>query len=460
MKLWPQSLFARTALVMIAVLVVSQIVSVMLFRYYSQQPRFNLIAAGYLSHLKTIRAAFETLPPERHRDFIQRLREERGIRVIPNARIDAEGDERLDPAPNLPAIRNAREKLREQFGERADIFQFRRPARGAIEPAGESKGDGKGPHPPPLITRLPVGESHVWVVFPQSRIVESDYSLAWLGWGVVGGVLALAAALFVVRRLNRPLKALAQSAEEIGAGRHPPPVTEMGPDEVKSVAAAFNRMREGLEKNERERSTFLAGVSHDLRTPLTRLRLGMEMLPMDENTRRDLEGDIADINAVIDQFMDYARSEAAEPICTADLNALVNSAAERGRRIGMTIDTHLETHATLQLRPQAIARLLNNLIDNARKHAGTAVDIRVARGAEFTRLTVEDRGPGIPPDQAERLKQPFMRLDSARSGSSGAGLGLAIADRIATLHSARFSLLPREGGGTVAEVKIPNVLPG
>ncbi|MBL8513588.1 MAG: HAMP domain-containing protein [Betaproteobacteria bacterium] len=455
MKLWPQSLFARTALVMVAVLVVSQLVSVMLFRYYSQQPRFNLIAAGYLSHLKTIRAAFETLPPEKHRDFIQRLREERGIRVIPSARLDADSDDRLDPAPNLPAIRNARERLREQFGERADLFQVRRPPR-AGQDGPEPKNEGKGPPSPPLITRLPVGESHVWVVFPQSRIVEADYSMAWLGWGVVGGVLALAAALFVVRRLNRPLKALAQSATEIGAGRHPPPVTEMGPEEVKSVAVAFNRMREGLEKNERERTTFLAGVSHDLRTPLTRLRLGMEMLPMDEAARRDLEGDIADINAVIDQFMDYARSEAAEAPESVDLNTLVHAAAERGRRMGMIIDTHLETHATLRLRPQSIARLLNNLIDNARKHAGTPVDIRVAHGRDVTTLTVEDRGPGIPLDQAERLKQPFTRLDSARSGSSGAGLGLAIADRIATLHGARFSLLPRMGGGTVAEVAFPN----
>lgn len=456
MKLWPQSLFARTALVMVAVLVVSQIVSVLLFRYYAQQPRFNLIAAGYLSHLKTIRAAFETLPPERHRDFIQRLREERGIRVIPNARLETEGEERLDPAPNIPAIRMARERLQEQFGDRADLFQFRRPPRPGQDPRPDPKGEGRPPLPPPLITRLPIGDSHVWVVFPQSRIVEADYSMAWLAWGIAGTLLALTAALFLVRRLNRPLKALAQTATEIGAGRNPPPVTEMGPEEVKSVAVAFNRMREGLERNERDRTNFLAGVSHDLRTPLTRLRLGMEMLPMDDTTRRDLEGDIADINSIIDQFMDFAKTEAAEPIESVDLNLLVQGAAERGRRMGMTIATHLETQATLRLRPQAVARLLDNLVDNARKHAGTPVDIRVTRTASHTVLRVEDRGPGVPPDQVERLKQPFNRLDSARSGVSGAGLGLAIADRIVKLHGARFGLLPRDGGGTVAEVAFPN----
>jgi two-component system, OmpR family, osmolarity sensor histidine kinase EnvZ len=449
MKLIPQSLFARTALVIVAVLVLSQAVSVLLFRHYSQQPRLQLLAAGYLSHLKTIRAAFDTLPVEQHREFINRLREERGIRVLPNARIEANGEEALEPAPNLPAIRAARERLKAQFGDEADIFLFRRPGRANLE--------GKPAPPPALVTKLPAGGRHFWVVFPQNRILEADFSMAWLGWGIVGGVLALAAALFVVVRLNRPLKALAGAAADIGVGRHPPPVPELGPTEIKAVAVAFNTMRDSLEKNERERAAFLAGVSHDLRTPLSRLRLGVEMLPMDATTRNDMEGDIGDINAIIDQFMDFARTEAAEPLEPVDLNALASAAAERGRRMGMTIDTYPLAHATLRLRRHAIARLLDNLIDNARKHAGTPVDVRLVRSAECVTLSVEDRGPGIPPSEAERLKQPFTRLEASRSGSSGAGLGLAIAERIATLHGASLRLLPREGGGMVAEVRFSTV---
>ena len=212
------------ALVMIAVLVVSQIVSVMLFRYYSQQPRFNLIAAGYLSHLKTIRAAFETLPPERHRDFIQRLREERGIRVIPNARIDAEGDERLDPAPNPGDSQRAREKITRAV-RRTPTYPS-----SAVRHAGhrtgisESKGDGKGPHPRRSITRLPVGESHVWWCF-RSRIVSPTIRWrGWLGWWVA--CWRLLQPCLRCGGLNRPLKALANRRRKSQRGRHPPPVTK------------------------------------------------------------------------------------------------------------------------------------------------------------------------------------------------------------------------------------------
>ena len=124
----PRSLLARTALVIVFALIASQVVSVLLFRYYSQMPRIQLVAAGYISHLKTIRAALESIPPEQHRDFFVKLREERGIRVIPPQRI---ADEPLEPAPNTPAIMAARERLRDQFGPEADIFVFQRPQRAA-----------------------------------------------------------------------------------------------------------------------------------------------------------------------------------------------------------------------------------------------------------------------------------------------------------------------------------------
>jgi two-component system osmolarity sensor histidine kinase EnvZ len=450
---WPGSLFARTALVIVAVLVVSQLVSVLLFRHYSQQPRLQMLAAGYISHLKTIRAAFDTLPVEQHREFIQNLHEERGIRVIPGPRLAAGGEELLEPAPNLPAIRAAREHLRAQFGADAEILLLRRPLRRQAAEA-----DAR-PHPPPaLVTKLPVGGRHYWVMFPQNRVVEADYSIAWIGWGVVGGILALLAALFVVRRLNRPLRALAQSADDIGAGRPTQPLTEMGPEEVRSVAVAFNHMRDRLERNERERATFLAGVSHDLRTPLARLRLAMEMLPIDAKTRGELEGDIADLNAIVDQFMDFARTESTEPVQPVDLNAIVREAAERACRHGVAINLDLELHATLPLRPKAVRRLIDNLLDNALKHGGGLADVRIRREPLHTILSIADRGPGIPPGEAERLKQPFTRLDGARSGQSGAGLGLAIADRIAKLHGAQLQLLPREGGGTIAQVDFPNAM--
>lgn len=451
MVLVPKSLLARTAIVIVLALIASQLVSVLLFRYYSQQPRFQLSAIVYISHLKTIRAALETIPPAQHRDFLLKLREERGIRVIPPQRI---ADEPLEPAPNTPAILAARERLRDQFGPESDIFVFQRPQRALAAQ------EGRPALPPAFITKIPVGSTFYWVLFPQNRVIEQDYSIAWLGWGVFGGILALAGALFLVSRLNRPLQALSAAAREIGQGRQPPPVTEMGPEEVRSVAVAFNQMRENLTRLDQERATFLAGVSHDVRTPLSRLRLGLEMLPADPAMRADLEKDIEDINGVIDQFMDFARDENKESLESVDLNLLLQSAAERARRGedgGAQITLELAPQATLKMRPLAMKRLIGNLIDNARKHAGPDITLQTAREGDHIVMAVLDRGPGIPPDQVERLKQPFSRLDVSRSGHSGAGLGLAIVERIARIHGGQFELLPRAGGGTEARVIFPLV---
>jgi two-component system osmolarity sensor histidine kinase EnvZ len=440
MRLIPQSLLARTALVLLFALMASQLVSIALFRYYSREPRVQLAAIGFVGQLKTIRAALEIIPPEQQREFLQRLREERGMRVF---RLREE--EPMEIAPDIPALRVARERLREEFGGESEIFVRTRPQ--------------KPDAPPLLITRLPVRDSVFYVVFPRGRVVEQDYTWAWVGWGVFGGVIALVSAVFLMWRVNQPLKALAGAAQELGRGHSPPPVTEAGPTEVRAVAVAFNQMRRDLERVERERATFLAGVSHDLRTPLSRLRLGVEMLPADPATRSDIERDIADISGVVDQFMDFARDEGTEILEPTDLNRYVEAIADRARRAGADITLELGVSFVAPIRRQAFKRLLNNLIDNAVKHAKTAITIRlqpIAYSAPGTcgvfSISVLDRGQGIALDQVERLKQPFTRLDSSRTGASGAGLGLAIVERIAKIHNATFELLPREGGGTEARV--------
>jgi two-component system, OmpR family, osmolarity sensor histidine kinase EnvZ len=441
LQLIPQSLLARTAIVLLVALIASQLVSVMLFRHYSREPRIQLAAIGFIGQLKTIRAALEIIPPAQQREFLQRLREERGMPVF---RLREE--EPMELAPDIPALRVVREKLRENFGAEAEIFARTRPQ--------------KPDAPPSLITRLPVKDGIFYVVFPRSRIVEQDYTWAWVGWGVFGGILALAGALFLMWRVNRPLKALANAAHEIGQGKNIAPITEMGPSEVKSVAVAFNHMRDDLQRQERERATFLAGVSHDLRTPLSRLRLGVEMLPADKETRDDIEKDIDDINGVIDQFMNFARDESRETVEPIDINLLVLTAVERTQR---SYAQHKITHdlqgiLIAQIRPLAFKRVVANLLDNAIKHAQTDIHVvtgHSTNGAIF--LSVMDRGEGIAPEDAERLKQPFTRKDNARSGASGAGLGLAIVERIAKMHGGTFELLPRDGGGTEARVTIAKV---
>ncbi|MFN8695208.1 MAG: ATP-binding protein [Burkholderiales bacterium] len=444
MRWLPNSLLARTIIVLLVAMIASQLVSLSLFRYYSREPRVQLAAIGFVNQLRTIRAALEVLPPEQHREFVQKLREEKSVRVF-----RMRDEEPMELAPDLPILRVAREKLKEEFGTDADLFVRTRPQ--------------KPDAPPIIITRLPVGQANFYVVFPRARIVEQDFTWAWLGWGVFGGLLALLGAALVMWRVNRPLKALASAARDLGQGKSPAPLDEIGPSEVRAVSAAFNQMRHDLQRLDRERATFLAGVSHDLRTPLSRLRLAVEMLPADQATRADIENDIEDINGVIGQFMDFARDESTEPMERVDVVRLVEDVVARAARGGATIQLHALKALVTTLRPMAIRRVVTNLIDNAIKHATTPIDVEVKElaspGAAPPRwvLSVLDRGPGIAPSEVERLKQPFMRLDSSRTGASGAGLGLAIVDRIVRMHGGNFDLLPREGGGTEARVTLPTL---
>ena len=432
MNLLPRSLLALTALVIALALIAAQLVSVALFRHYFAEPRQQISALGFASHLKSISAALETIPPERHLEFIGRLQEKEGIRLL---RVRENDGATL--APNVPPLRNVRARLKQEFGDGADLY-FR-------------------PNTPNVfLVKLPVGEQAYWVVFPRNRI-ERETPFAWIAWGIFGTLVALGVAYFLVRRLNRPLRALSHAAREIGRGKSPPPVDESGPDEIRAVASAFNQMSEDLAQKERERATFLAGISHDLRTPLARLRLNIEMLGnnADEQTRSGMEHDIADMDSIIGQFLDFARQEQDDALVASDLNQIARDACERFVRQGASIQTELADLPSVKLRPVAMQRLLANLLDNAVKHGNQEVLVRTAIGNGGVLLSVLDRGPGIPESESERLKQPFTRLDSARSGKTGAGLGLAIVDRIARLHGGKFDLLPRTGGGLEARLLLP-----
>ena len=308
----PQSMLARTTLVIALALVLSQSLSVWVFRFYSGQPRQQIVNNGYLSHLKTIRAALELIPEAAQAEFMAKLREEKGIRVQPANRV--RDDAPLELAPDIPALSMAREKLKELFGAESDIYVFERPKAKKNRPIAEAIA-------PLLVTKLPIKTSYVWVVFPQSRVVQQDFFLAWLSWGLFGFFVALGGAVFLVLRLNQPLKGLAAAAKAIGLGEASAPV-EGGPTEVRAVAAAFEQMKANLERKDRERTIFLAGVSHDLRTPLARLRLGVEMLPVERSTINDFEADINDINNIIDQFLDFGRNENTEILEQVDLDFL------------------------------------------------------------------------------------------------------------------------------------------
>jgi two-component system, OmpR family, osmolarity sensor histidine kinase EnvZ len=443
MRLWPRSLLWRTLIVLVAALVLSQAASLYLLHEYVTQPRNAFGMGQFVSHLKTISAALQTMTTEQQHEFIGRIAEKEGIRISP-----ARGNEPMGPAADVPPVRMFRERVREIFGPEAEVY-----VRGGPESADEG---GKRPRPQVLWIKLPAGEREFWVAFPRGRI-ERDPTSALLAWSVTGFGIAALATFFIVWRLNRPLADLARAADRVGGGADPPPVEETGPSEIRAVMRAFNRMQQGLKKSRSERATFLAGVSHDLRTPLARLRLELEMLEgrVEPATRKAMVEDLDDMNAIIDQFMDFMRSEAAEPLSAVNLAELARSCAERAARGGAEVRCELDELPVLMLRPLAMQRAIDNLLGNAARHAGGETLVRVRREDGRALLSVLDRGPGIPAELVERLKEPFTRRDESRSGSSGAGLGLAIASRVAELHGGRLDLLPREGGGLEAQVTLP-----
>jgi two-component system osmolarity sensor histidine kinase EnvZ len=435
-KVFPESLLWRTLIVMVAALVLSQLAAVYLLHQHVTQPRTRLAIGQFVSHLKTISAALQTMDDAQEAQFVARIAERDGIRIQLSR-----NTERMRPAAKV--LRGAA-----SFATTSVRCSGRRPRCTCAPPTTA---------PPKFLwVRLPSGDKEFWVAFPRGRI-DRDPATAFIAWAAVGVLIAILATFFILWRLTRPLQELARAAEDLGKGKDPAPVAESGPSEVRAVTHAFNQMKEDLRRSERDRATFLAGISHDLRTPLSRLRLDIEMLEgkVEGDVQRGMISDLGDMNAIIDQFIDFTRAESAEPLVPVDLSQVARLSAERSTRAGVQVKCELADTPTLMLRPLAMQRLVDNLLGNAAKHAAGEALLRTATSPGAVTLAVLDRGPGIPSDLAERLKEPFTRRDESRAGSSGAGLGLAIANRIAALHGGRLELLPREGGGLEARVTLP-----
>jgi two-component system osmolarity sensor histidine kinase EnvZ len=279
-----------------------------------------------------------------------------------------------------------------------------------------------------------------------------------LGWFLGIGLLSTAAAWIFVRQLSAPLKRLVFAARQIGKGRSVRLPVSDTPSEMAEVYRAFNQMAEDVEQAARERELMLAGVSHDLRTPLTRLRLSMEFLKGDSELTEDMVRDIEDMDAILDQFLAFIRDGRDEPLEALDLGELVREVVAPYNQQQELVRLCLEPVPAFPLRRVSIKRLLVNLIENALRYGGNAVEVAVSVSgdcsAPYVVLSVLDRGAGIEPSELGNLFNPFIRGDRARGGQ-GAGLGLAIVKRIAALHGGSVELRNRSGGGLEARVCLP-----
>ncbi|MDX5405955.1 MAG: two-component system sensor histidine kinase EnvZ [Chromatiaceae bacterium] len=297
-----------------------------------------------------------------------------------------------------------------------------------------------------------------WVKVPLTGLDETDFSPLTF-YLLMIGVLSVGGGWLFARQLNRPLKSLQQAALQVGRGEFPPPLPEhKGSTEIIAVTKAFNYMARGIRQLEQDRALLMAGVSHDLRTPLTRIRLASEMMHEQDSWIRDgIINDIEDMNAIIDQFIDYLRHHKEEPGQKENLNTLVQELVQAEHLQQRHISTHLASDLPdITLRRIAIKRLLNNLLENALRYSEG--DIEISTGFERNRkrvyLQIRDHGPGIPEYQMKAMFEPFTQGDIAR-GSGGSGLGLAIIKKIVDMHHGDITLHNHAFGGLVVTVYLP-----
>lgn len=314
----------------------------------------------------------------------------------------------------------------------------------------------------PVIVRMEESKSPVlwvtaqsfddqWVRVPMKFFRHYDRYLL-IGWGVTVPLFALLAGVFIARGLTDPLRKLARVAGIVGRGEPVPALDEeAGPLELDAVNKAFNRMAADMLHAQRDRALLLAGISHDLRTPLTRIRLSAEFMKDDE-LRSGIVADIEDMDAILEQFIAFIRDGSDEVPEFESINVLIDEVSNR--HASVDVRTTLHDVPRLMLKRLTFRRLLSNLINNAVKYGAEPVLISTQVGKGEVILTVRDHGKGVNEDDIAMLLQPFSRGEKART-LSGSGLGLAIVKRIVDMHHGEMTLSNHPEGGLVVEIRLP-----
>jgi len=428
MTLIPKTLLTRAFFLITALILLSIVTLAWVFRQASEAPRAEQKAQLVVSTINLTRAAILSAAPQWRGALLAELREAEGMRV----EISEPTDTSTALDETTAELHLMMEAVRAKLGKETHFAA----TRNGIND---------------LWVSFYIGQDEFWVAIPRTRIEQPMSRILLLGGGVAL-IFALLGAYLIARQVARPLQRLSQAAQQIGQGRSLTPLPEVGTHEIVTVSRAFNQMSSDLADNEKERALVLAGISHDLRTPLARMRIAAE-LSKDEALRNDIEADVMQMDGIIQQFLDFARLDAQEQTVATDLAALVSEVAQR--YAPHNISTELITLAPQDVRPTLLKRALSNLLDNAVKYGDGEITVNLRQAEKFIEISVSDRGVGIPHEHLESAKRPFVRLESARSDASGSGLGLAIVERAAKAHHGELILATREGGGLVATLRLP-----
>ncbi|MBV7481628.1 ATP-binding protein [Bordetella sp. BOR01] len=480
--LLPRSLRARLILLVLGAVLLAQAATLATVSYYREK-FLEDVAIGYIATtIRTLRAAVSQIPAEERADFVRNASQNQWrlwSRTLPaEARL-----QRLNrPSPPPPRRDDAdqrdeagrhddrdseaqRQRLRAMRDNQPD--DIRRDLRGPIRELNDRLNDGTrvalshGPEPEIFISlaRNPDTEDaprlREWLVIPLERLdppVATPLVAIWLGG--LGLVLLLAAGFSW--HITRPLTRLAEAADRLAAGQ-PQRVQPSGPQETRALGKRFNAMLDALAESDSVRRTLLSGLPHDLKGPLSRMWLRIEMAddpPLKEGLRKDLQ----DMQHMVDQFIGFVRGTDPAAYRYASL-ALPEWLADRvggwqSTGTSITLDMPDES-MTVQGDAVALGRLLDNLIGNALHHGEPPVDIRLRRADGQAVLEVADHGPGIAADRRDEALRPFARLDDARTRTGNVGLGLALAEAIARAHGGTLALLQAESGGLLVRITLP-----
>lgn len=309
-------------------------------------------------------------------------------------------------------------------------------------------------YPAHIDIRVQLADGVLRIIAPRDRAVATQAHIFVL-WLAVATVLLLGVAVLFIRNQVRAIERLAEAAEAFGRGETLPAFKPYGAREVRSAAKAFIAMRDRIQRHIDQRTALLASVSHDLRTPLTRLRLELALAPAFKR-QEAMKADLDEMEHMIDEYLAFARGEAGETRQAVDLSALLQTAGEEARRGGTDVEISVPDGLTAQLRPLAFKRALSNLVGNAASHGERVRLSARSLPSGGLEMVIEDDGPGIPDDLYEEAFRPFSRLDEARNQNrKGVGLGMAIARDVARSHGGDITLARSALGGLAARIVLP-----
>lgn len=436
--IWLRSgLFWRTFFLLAFLIAGSMAAWVTSYRFIERVPRATQVAAQVVSMVTITRAALAHSAPALRRELLFDLLSNEGIRIYP-----LENDDRVEPPPETTLMPLVRPMVREKLGSDTRFA-------GAVNGATG------------FWVSFKIDEDDYWLRLDRDR-VASTFGLQWLGWAGTTLFLSLIGAGFISRLVNLPLARLTAVARAIAKGGQPAALPESGPTEIREANHSFNQMVNDLNRIESDRAVVLAGISHDLRTPLARMQLEVEMAGFDVAAREGMQSDLRQMDAIIGQFLDYAKPTDSASFALLDLSELLHDVAQDASRIAdARINISITPGITIKGNPVDLKRVFNNLVENARRYGRIddmtplILDLRCFVVQGRAAVTFQDHGKGVPEADIERLLRPFTRLDTARGQANGSGLGLAIVERVVKRHFGTLRIRNRDPHGLQATLTFP-----